>query len=127
MTEMQSDLSRRSRRRRRKRSIWDREPRSRMKPRERRSPDRHLELTAMMPPRDSTVQPSGDKNFVKMIGDLISRNLLPSSPAPKPGKREKSSPRNPTPEKPESYVLCPPIYDLKSRQEKYHHVESIQS
>jgi len=38
--------------------------------------------------RESTGRPLGDKSFVKMIGDLVSRDLLPKKPGPKPGKKK---------------------------------------
>ena len=46
------------------------------------------ELAAMMRQRESTGRPLGDKSFVKMIGDLVSRDLLPKKPGPKPGKKK---------------------------------------
>jgi len=30
----------------------------------------------------------GDKGFVKMMGDLLSRDLPPNKPGPKPGKKK---------------------------------------
>ena len=56
--------------------------------RERRSPERHLELTAMKPQRERPGRPLGDKSFVKMIDDLISRDLPPKKPGPKAGKKQ---------------------------------------
>jgi len=45
--------------------------------------------------QESTGRPLGDKSFVKMIGDLLSRDILPKKPgrafgrqAPKPGKKK---------------------------------------
>jgi len=45
------------------------------------------ELVAMMRQRESTGRPLGDKSFVKMIGDLLSRDLLPKKPGRKPGRK----------------------------------------
>ena len=62
----------------------------------------------MMPLRENTDRPLGDKSFVKMIDNLISRDLQPRSPAQKPPKRKQ---RNPKPEKPNNGVLRSPDYN----------------
>ena len=36
----------------------------------------------------TTGRPLGDKGFVKMMGDLLSRDLPPNKPGPKPGKKK---------------------------------------
>ena len=51
------------------------------------------ELAAMMRQRESTGRPLGDKNFVKMIGDLISRDILPKKPGPKGPRKKKKKPK----------------------------------
>jgi len=50
------------------------------------------ELAAMMRQRESTGRPLGDKDFVKMIGDLLSRDILPKKPGPKAGKKQAKKP-----------------------------------
>ena len=51
------------------------------------------ELAALMRQRESTGRPLGDKSFVKTIGDLISRDLLPKKPGPKAGKKQAKKPK----------------------------------
>ena len=51
------------------------------------------ELAAMMRQRESTGRPLGDKDFVKMIGDLLSRDILPKKPGPKAGKKPSKKPK----------------------------------
>ena len=52
-----------------------------------------VELAAMMRQRESTGRPLGDKDFVKMIGDLLSRDILPKKPGPKAGKKQTKKPK----------------------------------
>ncbi len=50
------------------------------------------ELAAAMRQRENTGRPLGDENFVKLIGQLLSRDLLPKKRGPK-GPRKKTKTR----------------------------------
>ena len=50
------------------------------------------ELAKLMPQRENTGRPLGDTDFVKLMGKLLSRDLLPKKPGPKgPRKKAKSN------------------------------------
>ena len=45
------------------------------------------ELAAAMRQRENTGRPLGDKPFVERIGQLLTRDLLPKKPGPRPNKK----------------------------------------
>ena len=47
----------------------------------------------MMRQRASTGRPLGDADFVKEIGQLLSRDLLPKKPGPRGPKKKKKKPK----------------------------------
>jgi putative transposase len=50
------------------------------------------ELSRLMRQRENTGRPLGDTDFVKLMGNLLSRDLLPKKPGPKgPRKKAKSN------------------------------------
>ena len=50
------------------------------------------ELSRLMRQRENTGRPLGDTDFVKQMGNLLSRDLLPKKPGPKgPRKKGKSN------------------------------------
>ena len=52
------------------------------------------ELSRSMRQRENTGRPLGDADFVKEIGQLLSRDLLPKKPGPKgPKKKKKKKPK----------------------------------
>ena len=51
------------------------------------------ELSRLMRQRENTGRPLGDADFVKEIGQLLSRDLLPKKPGPKGPKKKKKKPK----------------------------------
>ncbi len=52
------------------------------------------ELAAAMRQRENTGRPLGDENFVKLIGQLLSRDLLPKKRGPKGPRKKGKKPKN---------------------------------
>jgi len=50
------------------------------------------EFAKLMRQRENTGRPLGDTDFVKLMGKLISRDLLPKKPGPK-GPKQKPKPK----------------------------------
>jgi len=51
------------------------------------------ELSKLMRQRENTGRPLGDADFVKEIGQQLSRDLMPKKPGPKRPKKKKKKPK----------------------------------
>jgi hypothetical protein len=49
------------------------------------------ELSRLMRQQENTGRPLGDTDFVKLMGNLLSRDLLPKKPGPKGPRKEAKS------------------------------------